>query len=51
MGNGKKVRFWEDSWILDYLLLNIYNDLNTTNKCKHIYLASLCSTIGEMMVG
>ena len=35
--NGQKIRFWEDSWILDHPLIEDFEDMTYIKQCKQSY--------------
>jgi hypothetical protein len=43
--NGKNVRFWEDKWVKNFSLNELYPILFTITRKKHISVASFFSTV------
>jgi len=43
MGDGKKVKFWEDTWVDDRSLKDTYPRLFSISKCK----VSIVAKIGQ----
>ena len=37
IGNGQKVRFWEDDWLMDHPLIEDFEDTTQVDKCKQMY--------------
>jgi hypothetical protein len=45
IGNGQNVRFWEDKWLENFTLQDLYPTLFALTRKKHISIASIFSTI------
>jgi hypothetical protein len=45
LGNGQSVRFWEDRWLRNSSLKELYPTLFAITKKKHISVASIFSTV------
>ena len=37
IGNGQRVRFWDDSWIMDHALIEDFGDRTHIEQCKQLY--------------
>jgi hypothetical protein len=45
LGNGKNIKFWEDKWVGNFLLKELYPSLFTITGKKHISIALVFSTV------
>jgi hypothetical protein len=45
VSNGQNVRFWEDKWLGNYSLKEVYRTLFAITRKKHISVASVFSTV------